>query len=115
MFELYPWHSTAVTAPIKPPSDVLDYFIWQPIAELDVEYVFAFGRPWEGVAERLGYPLVTALGLGGKAYGSSVPSRAVRLYELPSKQKLVIMWHSGSAGPPSKDEVEVLRAAIGNP
>jgi hypothetical protein len=32
IFEAYPWHSTAVTAPMRPPPDVVDAFVWQPIA-----------------------------------------------------------------------------------
>jgi hypothetical protein len=115
MFELYPWHSTAVTGPIRPPSDIVDAFVWGPIAELDVAHVFAFGRDWEGVAQRLGLPLVAALGRGGEPYGSLVPSRAVRIYELPSKQHLVVLWHSGSAGPPREDEVEALRTGLAAP
>lgn len=114
MFELFPWHSTAVTAPMRPPWDVIDEFVWQPIAELGVEHVFAFGRPWEGVAKDLGLRCVSALGLGGKDYSSRVPSRAVRVYELPQGgPRLVVEWHCGGAGPPNLEEVELLRRALG--
>jgi hypothetical protein len=113
MFELFPWHSTAVTGPIRPPAWVIDEFLWQPITELGVDHVFAFGRPWEGVAKELGLHCVGVLGLGGEHYGSSVPSRAVRVYKLPGgEQRLVVEWHSGSAGPPNAAEVELLRDAL---
>ena len=39
-FELYPWHSTAVTAPMRPDPGVVREFVWQPIRELSAP-VFA--------------------------------------------------------------------------
>jgi hypothetical protein len=53
--ELYPWHSPNVqTAGINTPADLAQRFVFGPIAELNVRYVFSFSRPWLGVAERLG-------------------------------------------------------------
>jgi len=83
IFEAYPWHSTTITASMQPPPDIVDSFVWQPIAELPTQEVFAFGRPWDYLVKTLGLPLVDALGVGGLAYGSTVPSRAVRIYALP--------------------------------
>jgi hypothetical protein len=48
----------------------------------------------------------------GIDYGSRVRSRAVRVYALPSGQRLVVEWYTGSAGPPSAAETELLRAAL---
>lgn len=45
IFEMYPWHSTGITGPMRPPPEVIDTFVWQPIRETDVEHVFAFGAP----------------------------------------------------------------------
>ncbi|MDG4823283.1 hypothetical protein O7635_15615 [Asanoa sp. WMMD1127] len=112
IMELYPWHSTSITAPMAPPPEVIDRFVWQPIADINVTDVFAFGRPWQAVAERLGLPLTASLGAGGHPYGSGVASRAVRTYALPSDQRLVIEWHAGSAGPPSAAETTLLRRAL---
>ena len=56
IFEAYPWHSTAVTAPMRPPPDVVDAFVWQPIADLPTREVFAFGRPWDNLVSGLGLP-----------------------------------------------------------
>jgi hypothetical protein len=113
LFELYPWHSTAVTGPMRPPKAVIDAFVFQPISEIAVDYVFAFGKPWAQLAtERLGLPCLLALGRGGERYDSRVPSRAIRVYRLPSAQRLVVEWHAGAAGPPAADEVELLRAAL---
>jgi hypothetical protein len=112
MFELYPWHSTNVTASMKPPASVIDEFVWQPIAELPVDLIFAFGSPWTAVAEGLKLPEVVRLGAGGLDYGSAVATRAVRVHDLPSGQRLVIEWHSGSALPPSAVELHRLRHAL---
>lgn len=112
IFEAYPWHSTAVTGAMRPNGDIIDEFVWQPISELPTPDVFAFGRPWEKLATDLGLPLRERLGVGGLDYGSAVPSRVVRVYELPSSQRLIVAWHSGSAGPPSAKETALLRHAL---
>ncbi|MFC0003616.1 anti-phage DNA glycosylase Brig1 [Micromonospora siamensis] len=109
IFECYPWHSTSINAPLKPPPEVIDEFVWQPVAELPVQDVFAFGRPWDDLAQVLGLRETSRLGSGGPDYGSSVASRAVRVYALPSGQRLVVEWHAGSAGPPSAMETALLR------
>ena len=111
-FELYPWHSTGVTGSMRPPPDIMDRFVWQPLSEFAMPFVFAFGREWDMAAKALDLPCVRQLGRGGEDYGSLVASRSVRVYELPSGQRLVVEWHSGSAGPPSANETELLRAAL---
>ena len=45
-FELFPWHSQAVTSAMVPTHDIIREFIWEPLTELRVEFIFAFGRPW---------------------------------------------------------------------
>jgi hypothetical protein len=112
IFEAYPWHSTAVTAPMRPPPDVVDAFVWQPIAELPTREVFAFGRPWDDLVSGLGLPRTHALGLHGRDYGSTVRSRVVHVYALPSRQRLIVEWHTGGAGPPSGTETAILKAAL---
>ncbi|MEE6263058.1 anti-phage DNA glycosylase Brig1 [Plantactinospora sonchi] len=112
IFECYPWHSTSLTAPLRPPREAIEKYVWQPIAELPVEQVFAFGKPWHDLAQALDLPLEAELGAGGSKYGSKVRSRAVRVYRLPSGQSLVVEWHSGSAGPPSAKETVLLRSAL---
>jgi hypothetical protein len=112
VFELYPWHSIKVTARMRPPSELIERFVWQPISELDVSHVFAFGREWDHLASGLRLPQVAALGSGGLDYGSTVATRAVRIYRLRSGQHLVVEWHSGSAGPPGLQETVLLRDAV---
>jgi hypothetical protein len=115
IFECYPWHSKSITAPLKPPPKDIEEFVWQPIAELPVQDVFAFGKPWDALAGALDLRITGELGCGGTDYGSKVPSRAVRTYRLPSGQRLVVEWHAGSAGPPSAMETALLRAALVRP
>jgi hypothetical protein len=95
-----------------PPADVVDALVWRPIAELPAREVFAFGRPWDNLASGLGLPRTHALGAGGRDYGSTVPSRAIRVYGLPSGQRLIVEWHTGGAGPPSGTETAILKAAL---
>lgn len=111
-FECYPWHSSQVTAAMKPSSDIIHEYVMAPIAELPATEIFAFGRPWNEVAVAMGFTLVGALVAGGVDYGSQVPSRAVRIYDLVDGQRLVVEWHKGGAGPPSAPETAVLRNAL---
>lgn len=39
-------------------------------------------------------------------------SRRLRLFDLPGGRPLVILWHSGSAGPPNATETGVLKRAL---
>jgi hypothetical protein len=111
IFEAYPWHITTARVRLDPSSDIIEEFVWQPVAEFPVQDIFGFGRTWERLASRT-LPLREALGAGGRDYGSSVASRAVRIYELPSGQRLIVEWHPGGVGPPSESEVAVLRKAL---
>ena len=103
-------HSTGVTGSMRPPPDIVDRFVWQPLSEFAMPFVFAFGREWDTAAKALDLPCVRQLGRGGEDYGSLVASRSVRVYELPSGQRLVVEWHSGSAGPPNA--IETGQAAV---
>ncbi len=110
-FELYPWHSTAVTGAMRPDPYVIDEYVLQPLRELG-STVFAFGKEWLSLLEhRLGLDAVERLGRGGRPYGSLVPSRAVVIFR-DGDLTIVAESHSGSAGPPSRPETEFLRAAV---
>jgi hypothetical protein len=111
-FELYPWHSTRVTAPILPPKDIVEDFVWQPLAEIPVEFVFAFGKPWLGACQALGLPERGRWGHGGQDFGSPVASRTVVVFELPSGQSAIVLWQSGYAGPPALDDAQRLRERL---
>ena len=108
----YPWHSPKITAKFAPPIELIEEYVWQPLAELPVGEIFAFGRPWNHIASALGLRPLQMLGAGGDGYGSRVASRAVRTYGLESGQRLVVEWHTGRAGPPGAAETEILRKAL---
>jgi hypothetical protein len=111
-FELYPWHSTAVTAPMRPDPGVVREFVWQPIRQLGVP-VFAFGKPWFDLLEdRLGLQVVDRLGVGGRPYPTEVPSRRVLVLRGEDGPVVIVVWQMGFAGPPSPSETRVLREAI---
>jgi 5-methylcytosine-specific restriction endonuclease McrA len=110
--ELYPWHSKRVTASIVPPADIIETFVWQPLADISVELVFAFGKPWLGVCDALGLPEVGRWGRDGVDLGSSVASRAAVAFALPSGQWVVVSWQSGYAGPPGSADALRLRERI---
>jgi hypothetical protein len=111
-FELYPWHSTAVTAPMRPDPGIVREFVWQPICELGAP-VFAFGKPWFDLLEdKLGLQVVDRLGVGGRPYPTEVPSRRVLVLRDPDGSVVIAERHLGSAAPPRRSEARVLREAI---
>ena len=111
-FELYPWHSTKVTATMRPDPGLIREWVWEPVADLDAP-VFAFGAPWLDLLEHgLQLPVVDRLGAHGRPYGSAVASRAITLFETPTGTLVIAEKHAGSAGPPSAGETSLLRAAL---
>jgi hypothetical protein len=111
-FELYPWHSTVVTASMRPDPGIVREFVWQPICELGAP-VFAFGKPWVGLLEDgLGLQVVDRLGAGGRPYATEAPSRAVLVFRGEDGPVVIAEWHQGSARPPNPSETRVLREAI---
>jgi hypothetical protein len=115
LLELYPWHSTGVTGLMRPDRDIIQRFVLDPIGEFsNVRDIFAFGKPWSSRLENLGLPLIDKLGNGidERDYGSSVASRSLRVYQLPCGKRIIVEWHSGSAGPPSAKETALLKAAL---
>lgn len=106
VFEMYPWHSDAVTALIRPDRRTIDEFVWAPIADLDVEYVFAFGAPWSRLADRL------RLNESHVSVVLNVPSRRVRVFSLATGQHLIVCWQPGYNGPPGEGDVVALRHSL---
>jgi hypothetical protein len=111
-FELYPWHSGKVTDAMRPPPDVIDSMIFQPLGETGVRHVFAFGAEWFRVLDGLGLERLALLGRGAEPYGSNVTSRTVCVYQGHGDFVIVAGKHSGSAGPPSAAETALLRDAL---
>jgi len=105
--ELLPFHSKRVTAPIQPPRDLLERFIFEPLSELSVPNVFAFGKPWHAAAQAIGLGVGMALSVDWSAKG-----REAREYRLPGGKTLVVLTQSGYAGPPGADDTVALRLAL---
>ncbi len=106
VLELYPWHSDRTTATIAPPMELIDEFVWQPIAELDLPEVIAIGSAWQLVAQHLGLserPLEVDF---------TDRTRRARAFELPSGQRLAVTWHQASNSPPNSADARALRRAL---
>jgi hypothetical protein len=112
-FELFPWHTARIRRRLHPPASIVRDLVWQPLRELGVETVFAFGAEWSSYADQLGLASVTELRQSA-AYPTKVRSRVVEVWLEPDTGvRLVTERHSGSAGPPSTKETGILRAALG--
>lgn len=112
-FELYPWHSTRVTAMMRPPADVAREFLWEPLADLDHELVFAFGKPWLSVCQALELETGRTWTADSPEFKSSVASRVVRTFKHPAGGRVAVCWQSGYAGPPGPDDTRRLRELLG--
>ncbi len=118
-FELFPWHSQAVTGPMVPDPEIIREFIWEPLKELRVEFIFAFGRPWLDLLEKGNFPEVQVtdrIGEGGRIYASSrkkTSRTAVVKASTPWGGWLIIGKQLGFAGPPSGREIESIKHAFG--
>ena len=111
-FELYPWHSTAMTARMRPDPGIVREFVWQSVRELGAP-VFAFGKPCSDLLEdKLGLQLVDRLEAGGRPYAMEVPSRRVLVPRGEDGPMVIAEWHVGTAGPPSASQTRVLGEAI---
>jgi hypothetical protein len=113
--ELYPWHSASVTAPMQPPSELIEQYVWAAVSEIDVPVVFALGAPWFKNVEALGLPQVALFGKGGVPFVEPVNEAAnwrVGVYELPSGQHVVVNSQSGNGQPPGPDRTPILQATL---
>lgn len=107
VLELYPWHSDKVTGTMRPDPELIKTFIWGPLAEIKTDVVFAFGRDWLGTAQGLHLRETYA------PVHFSISTRQLRTFELPSGQRLAVVWQPGYSGPPGAEDVNVLRNALG--
>ena len=110
--ELFPWHSTEVTAVMAPPLDIIRDFVWEPLADLGCEILFAFGRPWSNVCERLQLKPLREWRFGKASFPFAVSSRVARTFELPTRGQVCITWQVGYAGPPGREDARRLREAL---
>lgn len=112
-FELYPWHSTSVTARMRPDADIVRDYVWGPISELPIEFIFAFGGPWIEVLPHLpGLEMVDRIGDGGRAYATTSKPKAKRTVikaMTPTGAWFIFEKHGGGASPPSAAEIEIIK------
>lgn len=109
-FELYPWHSDAVTAPMVPPPQVIDQFIWQPCQEVGTQAVFAFGAPWFQLCAALDLHEAKRWGADGTPFPMEDDKGwRMRAYRLPSGQFAVVSSQPGFAGPPGPKRLGIMR------
>jgi hypothetical protein len=111
--ELFPWHSTKVTGVMAPPGEILQHFVWEPLADLGHERLFASGKPWAHSLDAMhDIRMLREWKAGDSDYPSRVASRRVRVYELPTGAHAVVCWYAGQAGPFSAAETELLREIL---
>jgi hypothetical protein len=113
-FDLYPWHSKSWSSIDVRAADVqklIDMYVAQPIAALNSDWVFAFGKAWFDVLPAIGFEKVVEIGgTCADHWENQTPSRKVAVFENSVTECQIIgMRHSGSAGPPKRSEVASLR------
>lgn len=116
-FDLYPWHSKSWSSiDVRPPEvrNLIEKYVAQPIAALNPDWTFAFGKPWFDVLPAIGFDEVVEIGGAGMdRWDNQTPSRVVGVFESrESGCRVIAMRHSGSAGPPKHSEVASLRELL---
>jgi len=108
--ELFPWHSVGLTAPIRPDVRLVETFVWGPLREIESPVVFAFGKDWVAVARMLGLREISV------SVDFSVAMRRLNSFELPTGQRLAVVWQTSFLSVPSSYDVEAVRdALVGHP
>lgn len=111
--ELYPWHSKKIAGTMDPPRELIDRFVWQPVQEVPVQEVFAFGRAWLDVCRDLGLEELATYGPDTEPVpGSAMNHWRVSLFRLPSGQLVVASSQMGSGAPPGAERVRLLRDLV---
>jgi len=112
--ELYPWHSAKLSAPIKVPASIIDKFVLQPLSEISVKEIFAFGADWFRHVTTLPSLREVRVFRPRELHLADSDKHGWRLavYELPSKQHLILSAQTGYAGPPGTDRTKRMREYI---
>jgi hypothetical protein len=113
-FDLYPWHSKSwnfIDVRHAEVQNLIETYVAQPIAALDSDWTFAFGKPWFDVLPAIGFDKVVEIGGATRdLWDNQTPSRVVGVFaSRTSGCRVIAMRHSGSAGPPKQSEVASLR------
>jgi len=107
--ELYPWHSAHVTAATHPQTDVLNHFVWEPLAERAVTSA-STGHGGMPPTSSVWNSLPLSVPADGLLLHRSVPRRTcLRDAKLAHPHGRMARW---KRGPPRASEVQSLRRAI---
>lgn len=113
-FDLYPWHSkswSSINVRDAAAQNLIGMYVAQPIAALNSDWTFAFGKPWFDVLPVIGFEKIAEIG-GDRSdrWENQTPSRRVGVFASRDLGcQIIAMRHSGSAGPPKQSEVASLR------
>lgn len=115
-FELYPWHSTGLTAPIlfgSPEARAfIERFIWTPIVDSGAPFVFAVGKDWFPLLRDLAEEEICTLGRDGEPCGFNEPTRTVLVCRGPNKMLIVGNKIANVASPIPANDVVVLQEEL---
>jgi hypothetical protein len=111
--ELYPWHSKRIVGTLRPPVDLVQKYVWDPVQEVPVDEVFAFGRAWFDVCRGMELPEIAEWGPDTTPVpGYDMPHWRVSFFRLPSDKLVVVSSQSGSASPPGPDRTVTLKRLV---
>jgi len=111
-FELYPWHSEKLSAAIDPPHDLIKKYVFNPISEINVADVLAFGADWFRLINR--WPGLSKLFefSNERLSQSNTSNWKLAAYRLPSGQRLVLSSQKGYSGPPGSERAKRMREIL---
>ncbi len=119
-FEMFPFHSPNLTHAIRPPRNLIESYVWQPLREMGENVVFAFGKGWLNVCAECGLSHIASYGKTGEdSYGKTREllrdatngNWQVEIYSLSKSpgKRIVVSWQQGYAGPPVQNIGELRR------
>lgn len=115
-FELYPWHSTGLTAPILMSApDVahfIERYIWQPIIDSGAQYVFGVGKDWFPVLRSLASEELVTLGRDGEPCPFTEPTRTVLVCRGPGEMLIIVNKIGNVASPIPARDTEILQQEL---
>lgn len=120
-FELYPWHSESLNAPFvftRQALALLDRYLWQPLNESEVKYIFGVGAPWLKRFPELGLQVLGFLATPKKAQSGdhvvefSCNRRMVVCRTTSGAVAIGMQTFGGYPAPPNPGDTEILRRAL---
>ncbi|MGC4068440.1 MAG: hypothetical protein QM784_28100 [Polyangiaceae bacterium] len=114
--ELYPWHSNSLTAGLQCPPRIVERYVIQPLAEVNTNQIFAFGKPWLQICMGLNFDIIAEYGDNATQFPGPTTSgwRVVVFRSRTMKAPIVVSWQKGYAGPPGKSRISTLRTILDN-